>query len=194
EGRLETRQKAVLWLASLWLGVFFVFLFFFLPQKTFFRLFDFPAVIFLLCFAVFALSPTNSRRTFVASLFVIVLGLANFLFLMYPCSRVEKYPPLAFALQMNREWPPGTIIFYASQNSDEALVRYFNPETRWNSDLNQLQQVCDAWLETTAIDRLSSTSEGAQWLKAHTRPESFRELDNGTYHIRFIQVVPCSTS
>jgi hypothetical protein len=47
-----------------------------------------------------------------------------------------------------------------------------------------------AWFDTTLIDRFDSTQEGLQWLQAHTRRESMRELNNGTYRIRFVQILP----
>src|ERR1041384_993542 len=43
--RLETRQRTVLLLALMWAGVYIVFLFFWLPQNTFYRLFYLPALI-----------------------------------------------------------------------------------------------------------------------------------------------------
>jgi len=102
---------------------------------------------------------------------------------------VEKNLPLAFALQMNREWPAGTVIYYGAPNSDQALVRYFNPTTQWKLLPNSLVAVSEtAWLETTAIDRLNSSASGADWLQTHTR--SLKELDDGAYKIRFVKVVP----
>lgn len=189
--RLLPRQKTVLLLAIVWAGVYLAFLFFWLPQNTFYRLCYLPALILLLGFALAALIHRASRRTFATALFVAAVGLANFLFLVYPFSHVEKYPRLAFALQVGREWPPGTVIYYAAENSDEELVRYFNRTTHWKLLVNELPQTgTPAWLETTAIDRLSATPEGTRWLQSHTRPESLREFDTGAHRIRFIQVVP----
>lgn len=188
--RLSLRQKTVLLLALLWAAVYLAFLFFWLPQNTFYRLFYLPALVLLFGLALSALSQSNGRRTFATALFVVAVGLANFLFLIYPYSHVEKYPPLAFALQMNREWTPGTTVYYAAENSDASLVRYFNPATRWQLLPDQLPEGTSAWLETTAIDRVSATAEGTRWLNEHTHPNSLRELNNGAYRIRFIQVVP----
>ncbi|HEU5460140.1 MAG TPA: hypothetical protein VFU83_06570, partial [Pyrinomonadaceae bacterium] len=49
------------------------------------------------------------------------------------------------------------------------------------------------WLETTAIDQLTSTYEGTEWLDRHTKPESWRELSDSAYRIRFVQLGPGST-
>ena len=186
--RLLPRQKTVLLLALLWTLVYLVFLFFWLPQNTFYRLLYLPALIIMLGLALSAFPQEGYRRTYATALLVIAMGLANLLFLIYPFSHVEKNPPLEFALQMNREWAPETIIYYGGQNSDEALVRYFNPGTDWRLLPAQLQEGTDAWLETTAIDRLSATANGSQWLQTHTRPGSLRELNNGAYRIRFIAI------
>ena len=193
---LTPHQKTVLLLAIVWAVVYLVFLFFWLPQNTFYRLFYLPAIPLLVGLALSAIPTTTSHRTFVTAAFVVAVGLANFLFLIYPYSHVEKYPPLEFALQLNREWPAGTIIYYGSQNSDEALVRYFTRGTEWKLLSAQLPgdtgvwPETNTWLETSAIDRLSSTPEGSRWLQTHTRPESVRELNNAAFRIRFIQIGP----
>ncbi|HEY3578970.1 MAG TPA: hypothetical protein VGK82_00430 [Pyrinomonadaceae bacterium] len=188
--RLLSQQKIVLLLAIVWAVVYLVFLFFWLPQNTFYRLFYLPAIIILLGLALSRVPTAASRRRFVTAAFVVAAGLANFLFLIYPYSHVEKYPPLEFALEMNREWPAGTVIYYGSQNSDEALVRYFTKGTEWQLLPAELPESAGAWLETSAIDRLSSTPEGARWLQTHTRPASLRELNNGAYRMQFVQISP----
>lgn len=186
--RLETRQKTVLLLSLLWAFVYLVFLFFWLPQNTFYRVFYLPGLILLLGFILAAVQrKTRNRRTLAA--FVVAVALANFLFLIYPFSHVEKYPPLALALQMNSEWPADTVVYYGAPNSDQALVRYFNPSTQW--ELLSAEAVTmpkGAWLETTAIDQITATPAGAEWLKTHARKESLRELKSEGYRIRFIQI------
>jgi len=188
--RLLPRQKTVLLLALVWAVCYLVFLFFWLPQNTFYRVFYLPALVLLLGLALAALPPPGSRRTYVVALFVAAVSIANFLFLIYPFSHGEKYPPLEFALQMNREWPAGTVVYYAATNSDASLIRYFNPQTNWQLLPAQLPPGATAWLETTALDRLSTAPQGAQWLRDHTRPNSSRELDTGAHRIRFVQVTP----
>jgi len=193
--RMETRQKTVLLLSLLWAGVYVVFLFFWLPQNTFYRLFYLPALIIVLGLAL--TSVKNARpKTRALAAFVIAAALANFLFLIYPFSHVEKYPPLAFAQQMNREWPTGTVIFYMDESSDVSLVRYFTPRTRWmrmhlkfmDDPNGEMRQVYDegrtVWFETSAIDAFQMD----QWFEKHARKETLRELNDGAYRIRFIQI------
>ena len=184
--RLMPQQITVLLLALVWAFSYLVFLFFWLPQNTFYRVFYLPALVLLLGLVLAALPQMGERRTDVVALFVAAVSLANFLFLIYPFSQVEKYPPLAFAREMNRAWPAGTVVYYAATNSDAQLVRYFNPQTEWQ--LLPDQPPSASWLETTAIDRLSATPQGAQWLREHMRPDSVRELNTGAHRIRFVQI------
>jgi uncharacterized membrane protein SirB2 len=198
ELRLAPRQKTMLLLSLLWTFVYVVFLFFWLPQNTFYRLFYQPALILLGGLSLSSIKRRTSKPRALAA-FVVAVALANFLFLIYPYSHVEKYPPLAFALELNREWPSGTVVYYGAKNSDESLVRYFTPATRWKPlhpetlayELTDIHaRGATAWLETTAIDQLNSTPEGSHWLQTHSRPESLKQLNDSAYKIRFIQIVP----
>jgi hypothetical protein len=192
---LQTRQKTVLLLALAWTGVYVVFLFFWLPQNTFYRLFYLPALIIVLGLALASVRNTRPETRALAA-FVIAAALANFLFLIYPSSHAEKYPPLAFAQQLNREWPAGTVIFYMDESSDVSLVRYFTPQTRWmrmhlkfmDDPKAEMRKVYEeggtVWFETSAIDTYQSDS----WFEKHARKETLRELNDGAYRIRFVQV------
>ena len=196
---LQTRQKTVLLLSLLWTAVYVVFLFFWLPQNTFYRLFYLPALIIVLGLALSSVKNVRAGTRALAA-FVIATALANFLFLIYPFSHTEKYPPLAFALQMNREWPAGTVVFYRNESSDVSLVRYFTPRARWMrmhlkfmDDPNaEMRKTYDeggtVWFETSTIDAFHSNAYGIQWLEMHARKETLRELNDGAYRIRFIQV------
>ena len=201
ELHLSTRQKTVLLLALAWTALYLIFLFFWLPQNTFYRLFYLPALILLFGLALSSFRTEASRPRRITALFVVAVALANFLFLIYPFSRVEKYPPLAFALRMNHEWPTGTVIYYAAQNSDKALVRYFNPSTTWkllpqsfetlDAEIDDIYRKGNAaWLENTAITQLKSTHEGRQWIDRHMQKEKWIELDDKAYNIAFLQVIP----
>ena len=182
ELQLQPRQKSVLLLLLIWTSVYLVFLFFWLPQNTFYRLFYLPALILLIGLALssFKDRASNSWRL---AVFVGAFALANFLFLIYPFSHVEKYPPLAFALQLNREWPAGTVIYHSAESSDVSLVRYFTPGTQWRKKAVGEPIDPGVWLETSAIDAIDP-----HWLETHVRKDSWRELNDGAYRIRFVQV------
>jgi hypothetical protein len=88
EFRLATRQKTVLLLALCWAAVYIVFLYFWLPQNTFYRLFYLPALILLFGIGLTSFERRTARPRLLA-LFVAALVLANFLFLMYPFSVLQ---------------------------------------------------------------------------------------------------------
>lgn len=195
--------KPLIFLCGLWIAVYTVFLFVWLPQHTFYRLFYLPALLLLAGILIASAEKFDERqRTYRLALFVAVMSLSNFLFLAFPSSYTHKYPPLAFALEMNQVWPRGTVVYYSLTNSDASMFRYFNPLTEWRQwesndprDLeNELQGIYNnggtAWLEVTAIEHLPQTMEGADWLATHAREETRRELVNKAYKLRFVQVVP----
>lgn len=201
--KYDSRLRPVLLLCLLWISAYTAFLFVWLPHHTFYRLFYLPALI-LLAGLLFAKgeSQVPPARTYALALVVAVMSLCNFLFLIFPYSHVEKYPPLSMALEMNRVWPRGTVVYYALTNSDASLFRYFNPPTVWkqlNTDAtaeleSELRNIYStggtAWLEVTAIEQLLAHPEKAAWLAAHAREESRRELVDRAYKIKFVQVVP----
>lgn len=199
----NARTRPLLYMSMIWIAVYIAFLFFWLPQHTFYRLFYLPPAILLLgLFAAARYDFAVYRPTYRLALFTVVVGLANFLFSIYPYSYAEKVPQTRFALELANQWAAGTVIFYDLENSDKSLVRYFTPSTNWmqlkSSNLKLLDdqlteiyaQGSTAWLETTTIDRLASTPEGAQWLAAHAKRDSHRELKDKGLRIEFLQVVP----
>jgi len=185
-------------LCIFWILIFIVFLFFWLPHNTFYRLFYLPAIILLAAWLISKRLQSSPKFRF--ALFVIIMALANFLFSVFPYAHVEKNPSLALAFGLNRAWPAGTVVYYASENSDNNLVRYFNPHTEWKplSDLRQLETDLPGsyalgkttWLETTAIDQILGQPDGANWLASHVKLESRYELNDRAYRIRFFQVHP----
>jgi hypothetical protein len=183
----------------LWIGLYVVFLFFWLPHNTFYRLFYLPAII-LLIGAWLTTRKGHERPTYRLGLFVAVMALSNFLFFIYPNSHAGKNPPLSLALEMNNVWKPGTIVYFHSENSDNNLVAYFNPAIEWRP-LRSLVQMGDelkqvyedgktAWLEASAIDQLRANPEGTEWLSRHGRSETWRERKQRGYNVKFIQVRP----
>lgn len=202
----DLKGKPLAMLSVLWILVYLIFLFIWMPQHTFYRLFYLPAIIILaglvLSFYETARAAALRRRQYRLALLLAALSLANFLFLIYPYAHAEKFPPLAFALAMNREWPQGTVIYYALTNADNSLFRYFNPSTIWKqSDMNdrkaletELQaldaQGASAWLDDSAISQLSSTAEGSEWVSKHAREETRRKLIDKSYRIQFVRIDP----
>lgn len=201
--RNDEQWRSLALLCVVWISIYLIFLFVWLPHNTFYRLFFLPALILLGGLVVTRYDTRDLfPRHYRLLLLVAVVSLSNFLFLIFPYSHAEKFPPLSFALEMNQVWPRGTVVYYATKNSDNNLVRYFNPSTLWRSldDSKpevlegELQEAYDhgstVWLDATAIDRFSSTARGAKWLSEHAKKESRRELNTRAYRILFVQVGP----
>ena len=198
------KSQSLIVLCGLWIAPYLAFLFFFIPQNTFYRLFYLPAIMLLVGVALAAIesSPHHVRR-YRAALFVAVVFLANLTFSQYPYAQTRANPPLELALKLNQVWPIGTTIYLAAPNSDDSLIRYFNPGTVWvqvtpaeiAGDMEKLPPSArSAWLDTTLVDQFEGTAEGRSWLATHAIPRSDCELVNKKFRIRFYQLKPASFS
>ena len=193
--RERTKFRSLTRLCIIWAIVYIVFLFFFIPQNTFYRLFYLPALMILAgtFLATIERAPNHVRR-YRAALFAAAVFLSNLTLSQYPSTQVRANPPLQHALTLNQTWPTGTTVYFASANSDNLLVRYFNPASVWveasaevlTRDVSALPPSGRAgWLETSLIDQLEATAEGKAWLDAHTLVRPEYELVNSKHRIRF---------
>lgn len=159
---------AIVW----WVAVYVAFLFFWMPQNTFYRLFYLAPLIMLL-------APQANRA---AVLFTAVMLLWNFAFLIYPESRTEFNAPLRFALAQHNAWPSGSAIVFHRFHPDLWTISYFNPQASWigldRADLNDMNRDLEyarshnkpLWVEQTAYELLDGSAEGRQWIAEHERP------------------------
>lgn len=198
---LDEKAKAMFQLALVWVGVYVVFLFFWLPHNTFYRLFYLPPLLMLLAAPLVSLHAHSGARRSAnrLALFVLVLALFNFVAGIYPYSRVENNEPLALAFRLRRHWTPSTIVLYGMPTSDNELVRYFTPRVRWRqlpANVTLIEQqareiegrAADVWIETTMIDSLRSTPGGQAWLDAHIADASSYKLVDSRYRIEFYKL------
>src|SRR5688572_23244540 len=196
--RERSQFKPLTALCVIWALVYIVFLFFFIPQNNFYRLFYLPALVILAgtFLATIERSPNHVRR-YRAALFAAAVFFANLTLSQYPSAQVRANPPLQLALELNQTWPAGTTVYFASSNSDNLLVRYFNPGSVWveaspdvlTRDVSGLPPSGrSGWLETTVIDQFEATAEGKAWLDAHTLVRPEYELVNRKHRIRFRQL------
>ena len=195
-GRAQFRPLTAL--CIIWAVVYIVFLFFFIPQNAFYRVFYLPALIILAgtFLATIERSPNHIRR-YRAALFAAAVFFSNLTFSQYPSTQVRANLPLQLALKLNQIWPDGTTVYFASSNSDNLLVRYFNPASVWveaSADI-LARDISDlppsgrsGWLETTLIDQFEATAERKAWLEAHTLLQPEYELVNRKHRIRFRKV------
>jgi hypothetical protein len=177
----------------LWLAAYVAFLFFWMPQNTFYRLFYLAPLVLLLCCAV------RSARAdrLLPPLACGVLFLWNLVFLIYPQSRVENNAPLEFALAQHDSWPPGTPIAFRDFHPDLWTISYFNPQAAWigldGPDLGRLDQALaeartrgqSLWLDASAYEFIAADPNGRRWLAAHE--SSLARFKNPKHEFRFYQ-------
>ena len=171
-----------------WLAIYVVFLFFWLPENTFYRMFYLAPLVLILC--------TSFPR---AGLLCAVVFLWNGLFLVYPASRVQNNVPLRFALQQSSRWPVGTPIAFSNFHPDLWTIAYFNSQVSWigmpRPDIPVLDRAYDdarnrhqyMWLEATAYDALNADPAGRAWLKTHPLGNVLRFQD-GKHEFTFYQL------
>jgi hypothetical protein len=155
----------------LWLILCAAFLFFWMPQNTFYRLFYLAPLILL------AAPSLNRRRAL--PLLAATLFLWNAAFFILPESRVANNPPLDFALQQHAHWPGGVPIVFHTFHPDLWTISYFNQQAAWIGFLDRDFALLDRnlaaarsqgqplWIEATAYDFLAATDDGRLWLQQH---------------------------
>ncbi len=184
----------------LWMVSYLTFLFIWLPQNTFYRMFYLPAIIL---FLAIVLSDRQRKRSYTTAVFASVVFLWNLAFSALPDANPVVNPPLQFAQEMNSEFGVGDTVYYATFNADDWTIRYFNPQTVWKSvemdDLAGLEEELEslyrdnkgAWLDTTAVDQIESAGGYSQeWLDRHTQPGIRYELIKPGYRMSFLKLVP----
>ena len=195
-GKTPAWRRAVPFLLA-WVAAYSAFLFFWMPQNTFYRLFYLPPLA-LLCGV--DLDRWGARRaTYVA---FAILGAWNFLFYIYPHSLVETNTVLRGALAMRSLWKPGTWLYLGSFNADEWTILCFNPGVTFEElDRTKLEQVAselksredtghETWIDAAGIDSLESDSAGREWLSAHTRPGFAHDFSDRKHQVRFLRLFP----
>ena len=186
--------RAFLWT---WVAVYIVFLFFWLPQNTFYRLFYLPPLVLP---AGTALRKWGGRRALFAA--AALLGVWNYLFYIHPNSLTENNALARAAVTMRSLWMPGTWVYEASLTPDNWVVFCFNPQvsfrnvdpailTETTNDLKGFQEAGrEAWIDQSGIDLLTADRAGNEWLKEHTRPEFQRDFSDGKHRVRFDRLFP----
>lgn len=193
-------------LCIVWIIPYLAFLFFFMPENLFYRLFYFPALVILIGTIFFVLFENLKTRQWRLALFALVFGLYNFLFYIQPNSSVRENTQTAAALQAKNIWSEKTVIFYNAEIFDDPheannrVVKYFNPTVAWKPlDFITLKQFEDqiseiksgggtVWLDALAIKKLSADAQAANWLKENSVEKA--ELTVPRYNIKFIEIVP----
>lgn len=176
-----------------WAGIYSAFLFVWMPQNTFYRLFYLPALIAIAA----ALLPKTPAVRAAAWLFIPVIFEWNFCFVAYPQSRPDFNVPLKFALTQTNTWPPGTPILFYRFHPDLWTISYFNQQAAWigidHADIGELEhsleyarsQRSPLWVEADAYNMIAADPSGRRWLLAHERPRELLEFKDEKHDFRF---------
>jgi len=167
-----------------WIAVYAVFLFFWLPHNTFYKLFALPGIVLVIA------SCWKPGMNTIALPFVALMALFNLTFAIIPYSRVDANEAVAFAFSLKPHLESGTTVYFSDLNTDDWLVRYFNPQSSWRQVASPAD-VGAGWLETTAIDRFSRSDPA--WFEKRTRHSEWRELVNAKHRIRFVRLLAITT-
>ena len=175
-----------------WIVVYAAFLFIWLPQNTFYRLFYLPPLLL----AMMALAQKHSQRAPVV-LVAALIGLWNFDFLIYPQSRQEFNPSLSFALSVKDRWEGGTPVVFARFHPDLWTISYFTQQASWIGlkapDVAEVNhylayartQEGTLWLEETAYQMLEQDPLGKRWLENHERREELLRFSDAKHDFQF---------
>ena len=188
----RSQRDAHFWLppvSAVWLGSYLVFLFFWLPQNTFYKLFCLPAIVFLAAYFLRRYAGPQRNRL---ALFAAVMALANFALYIYPYSRPDYNQSLRFAVRMRPLWSDRTVVYYRVFTVDNWFICYFNPETTWkamneNVGASALTEAAaqdatrgyDVWVDTTAAELLAENGPT-------THLGNAQEDDYAKHRIRFL--------
>ena len=115
-------------MAVVWLATYAVFLFFWLPSNTFYKLFCLPAIVVIMAHV---LTGYRGPRRYRLALLVATMALANLAFYIFPYSRPDYHQALRFAHRMGHVWSDRTVVYYSEFIVDDWFIRYFNPRTTW---------------------------------------------------------------
>jgi hypothetical protein len=197
-------RQPVFLLCLVWMIPYLLFLFFFIPGNTFYRLFYFPALILLIGTMLAPFESFRQKRRWRLAALVGALCLYNFLFYIYPNSRVRENTPLALALRANHVWSEKTVVFHAANaaafdalDTNNRLVKYFNPAVVWKPlnfiTLEEFQGEIQAiragggavWLDASAIDKLAANPQTARWLADNSRQT---ELNLEAHRMKYVQI------
>jgi hypothetical protein len=179
---------------AVWWAVYVLFLLFWLPHNTFYRLFYLP-VLFLMA-AGFVNGPKTTYNRF--ALVVAALFLVNFAFYIYPQSRPGTNPSVSIAQEMRGVWKPGDVVYWNVYAADNRTIRYFSPEVEWKelwgrAYINMLEDSLAhsraLWFDSVAlVDFSRRDPEFAVWLKDHIRIEESYEFPVGDHVVGFTKL------
>lgn len=191
-------DNRILLLCVTWVVTYVAFLWFFIPKNTFYRLFYLAPMVVLIGI-MFTRSNFFQLRKEMISVFVAISFVTNFLLFIFPYSNVRRDTPLELSLKMNDIWTNKSIIFYMSPDTDNELVRYFNPNVTWRQidklgpeeierQLKESETAGgDVWFGHSAFDKFSQNSDEGPWIARWATDERYR-VNSPEYNMIFVRV------
>lgn len=182
--------------AGIWFTTYAMFLLFWMPRNSFYKLFAWPALVLLLaaCWMPRAISFWRSPLTRLA----LFLALFNLTFAIVPYSRNTSNVALGFSLRLKPALGSGAVIYYRDLDPDDSMARYFNPQTEWRplgtgGEIDrELESGKPVWLDTTALDYLGRHDAG--WLNLRSGGQPAREVVTRFTRMRFVQLSAATRS
>ncbi len=182
--------------AGIWFATYAVFLLFWMPRNSFYKLFAWPALVLLLA-ACWMPRPLPFWRSPLIML-ALTLALFNLTFAIVPYSRTTSNVALGFSLRLEPALASGALVYYHELDPDDSMARYFNPQTEWRP-LETVEEIDHelasgkpVWLDTTALDYLSQQDAG--WLNQRSAGQAAREVVTRFTRMRFVQLSAASRS
>ena len=198
----EIPTRWITFLAS-WVIAFSLFLFLWLAEYPYYRLFFLPPLILLAGASLMRRFPDPIARASVPlPALVVFMAAFNFTFYIYPYSKTEATPPVHLAAGAAARWKHDVVILYKEFTCDNWIMRYFNPHTTWKradfSDPESLRHLLyqtfgegrSLWVDTTILGHLDAFPEARQWLEGHAIVSGAWGISNRKHHIQFAQLVP----
>lgn len=147
-----------------WVIIYIVFQFFWMPLNSFYRILYLPPFLLMVLY-IFDRYIMNYIK--VVIICVVLMILWNFLFYIYPRSRVAHNDPLMAALRLAEKVETGERIYYKNFDTDNWVIRYFNFETKWFvlSDIRDIYPNETVWVDPSAWEWLSSSRTTASCVR-----------------------------
>lgn len=180
-----------------WSGAYLIFLIFWEPWQTYYRIFYVPALSL-----VFGLALSNYHRLMgntpsgAAAFAVASLALFNLAFFIVPHMRTNSNARVVAARNASKIWNERTVIYFADHTEVDTTFEYFNDMTRWRrltpaARINLDTEIQRAhseggsiWLNKGAIESVEP-----DWLRMYARGKQIKtEAANASAH--YIELLP----
>ncbi|HET9943353.1 MAG TPA: hypothetical protein VFR05_08430 [Terriglobia bacterium] len=191
---VRQEMKWMLPVLGVWWGIYVLFLVFWLPHNTFYRLFYLPALIILIS----AVVPSGKTKYNRLALAVAALFLLNFGFHIYPQTKAESNPPLQIAGEMRAIWSPGDVVYWDVFNANNRTIRYFNPQVEWKELWDRaypsqielsLRENGGVWFDSRALAEFRQNDpELESWLRSRIRIGELYEFPVGDHVVGFAKL------